>query len=102
MNVRSVMAAGGHKVLLWAALTLPLIAASAPASRPMLRPEYNKPPGEAQSCLSAELFSLRARRRAALLLRIQLQELRKAQLDRARAAVEGTLPLEDLLRQGSK
>ena len=33
-----------------------------------------------------------------MLLRIQLEELRKNQLDRAKAAVEGTLPLDELLK----
>jgi hypothetical protein len=44
-----------------------------------------------------ELFSLRARRRAAAYLRMRILELRKARLDRAAEVIERRLPPSELL-----
>lgn len=103
MNVDSAMAAQSLKVLLSMAFTLPLLAASVPAAKPSYRPQYSKPPARAQSFMSADqLYAIRARRRAAVLLRLELLELRKAQLERVKAAVEGTLPLDEVLGKPAK
>jgi hypothetical protein len=48
---------------------------------------------------SADLYSLRARRRFASYLRLRLLELRKAGLDRAADAVERRLPVETLFER---
>ena len=91
------------KVLLCATLALPLGAASAPAARSTYRPEYSKPTLGAQSCMSGDvLYSQRAKRRAAILMRMQLLELHRAELERVKAAVEGTLPLGQLLAAPAK
>ena len=91
------------KVLLCVTLALPLTGASVPVARPTYRPEYSKPLPRAQRRPSPDmLYSLRARRRAAILLRMELLELHKAQLDRAKAVLEGTLTLEELLGPPAK
>lgn len=46
----------------------------------------------------AELFSRRARRRAMILLRLRWEELRMADLERARAAIRRQIPVDALLR----
>ncbi|GAC1653272.1 MAG: hypothetical protein NVS9B12_03210 [Vulcanimicrobiaceae bacterium] len=49
---------------------------------------------------SLDMYSLRARRRAATLLRLELLELRKAHLERVRAVIEKRLPIDALLNSG--
>ena len=61
------------------------------------RAQYSKAAPGAQSCFAHERYSVRARRRAAALLRLHVWELRKEQLERARRAVERALPLDSLL-----
>ena len=48
---------------------------------------------------AAELFSRRARRRAAVLLRLRWEELRMAELERVRAAIRRQLPVDALLQK---
>ena len=43
------------------------------------------------------LYSLRARRRAATILQLELLELRKAQLERVRKVIEKKLPIDTLV-----
>lgn len=45
---------------------------------------------------ATDLYSYRARRRAQAYLRLRLLELREADLDRARAVIEGRLGVDDL------
>jgi hypothetical protein len=45
-----------------------------------------------------EIYSLRARRRAAAYLRMRLLELRKARLDRAAEVIERRFPADAILR----
>ncbi|MDQ6929641.1 MAG: hypothetical protein M3126_03105 [Candidatus Eremiobacteraeota bacterium] len=47
---------------------------------------------------SLEMYSLRARRRAALILQMELLELRKARLERVREVIQKRLPIDFLLR----
>ena len=47
---------------------------------------------------SLDLYSRRARRRAALILQLELLELRKARLERIREVIKRRLPVETLLR----
>ena len=47
-----------------------------------------------------DLYSLRARRRAAIILQLELLELRKARLERVRRAIERRLPVDQLLKIG--
>jgi hypothetical protein len=54
-------------------------------------------PGTERALAADELFSLRARRRAAAYLRMRILELRKARLDRAAEVIERRLPPSELL-----
>ena len=54
--------------------------------------------GAAAARPSLDLYSMRARRRAAIILQLELLELRKARLDRVRRAIEQRLPVDQLLR----
>jgi len=47
-----------------------------------------------------DLYSAHARRLVRAYLRLQLLELRKAELDRVRAVIEGKLSVDDLLAPG--
>ncbi len=47
---------------------------------------------------SLDLYSLRARRRAALIFQLELLELRKARLERIREVIKRKLPLDTLLQ----
>lgn len=80
-----------HKYLAaTAALSLAiLLPAPASASRPSRHPK-------AAVGQSAGLYSARARRRAKIILELQLLELRKAHLDRVRAVIEKRLPPDAL------
>jgi hypothetical protein len=55
------------------------------------------PPRAAMSPYAGDLFSRRARRRAAVILRLRWEDLRLAQLDRIRAAIRRQIPIDDLL-----
>jgi hypothetical protein len=55
------------------------------------------PPGTERALAADELYSLRARRRAAAYLRMRILELRKARLDRAAEVIERRLPPNELL-----
>jgi hypothetical protein len=69
------------------------------ARRQLPSPAASPPPPPAERALAAdELFSLRARRRAAAYLRMRVLELRKARLDRAADVIERRLPVGELLQ----
>ena len=56
------------------------------------------PPRTTMSAYAGDLFSRRARRRAAIILRLRWEDLRLAQLDRIRAAIRRQISIDDLLR----
>jgi hypothetical protein len=56
------------------------------------------PPRAAAHTYEGDLFSRRARRRAAIILRLRWEDLRLAQLERVRAAIRREIPIDDLLR----
>lgn len=65
-------------------------------------PRPSPPPRPSPTVLVAggtDLFSARARRRAASLMRLRLYELRLEDLERVRAAIKGTLSVDDLVRK---
>ncbi|MGA3038310.1 MAG: hypothetical protein ABSE64_12600 [Vulcanimicrobiaceae bacterium] len=63
-------------------------------------PHPGRPPSRAtMSAYAGDLFSRRARRRAAVILRLRWEDLRLAQLDRIRAAIRRQIPIDDLLRE---
>ena len=69
---------------------------SLPPERPAQSPHAIAQP------VAGELFSRRARRRAAIMLRLRWDELRMAQLERARAAIRRQLPIDELLRSADE
>lgn len=62
-----------------------------PTSAPTIAPHPAQRP-------SADLFSRRARHRAAVMLRLRWEELRLEQLERIRTAIRRQVPIDDLLR----
>jgi hypothetical protein len=56
------------------------------------------PPVRERALEADEIFSPRARRRAAAYFRMRVLELRKARLDRAAEVIEHRLPVDELLR----
>jgi hypothetical protein len=48
---------------------------------------------------SGDLFSRRARHRAAIILRLQWEELRLQQLERVRDAIRREIPIDELLHE---
>jgi len=61
------------------------------------RPHAKPSPAAMPSIYATDLFSRRARRRAAVLLRLRWEELRMAELERVRAAIKRELPIDELL-----
>lgn len=62
-------------------------------------PHPTHPPSRAATkAYAGDLFSRRARRRAAIILRLQWEELRLQQLERVRAAIRHQIPIDELLR----
>jgi len=57
------------------------------------------PPRTAMSAYAGDLFSRRARHRAAVILRLRWEDLRLAQLDRIRSAIRREISIDDLLRE---
>jgi len=80
-------------------LTLAILESRPTASpHPLPAAAHHAPAGgNTRAPASAELFSLRARRRFAAYLRMRLLELREEGLDRAAAAVERSIPVQELL-----
>ncbi|MBV8074207.1 MAG: hypothetical protein JO140_02170 [Candidatus Eremiobacteraeota bacterium] len=72
-----------------------VVALATPRPRPTAAPTP-----AAASLYAGDLFSRRARRRAAIMLRLRWEELRMAELERVRAAIKRELPLDELLRGG--
>jgi hypothetical protein len=75
-----------------------ILASLAPAyaAPPAHGPDSHRPPpGTAQ----IDLYSPRVRRSTVTYLRLRLLELREEGLDRARAAIERRLSIDDLLRE---
>ena len=70
-----------------------LLAAPASAST---KAGARQPPAQRTSAPTLDMYSLRARRRAAMILQLKLLELRKAHLDRVRKVIEKKLPLDCL------
>jgi hypothetical protein len=68
------------------------------ARRQLPGPAASPPPPAERALAADELFSLRARRRAAAYLRMRVLELRKARLDRAADVIERRLPVDELLQ----
>ncbi len=68
------------------------------ARRPREPAPAPPPPARARALGADDVFSLRARRRAAAYLRMRLLELRKARLDRAAEVIERRLGADALLR----
>lgn len=65
-------------------------------------PHPRKPPPRAtMPAYAGDLFSRRARRRAAIILRLRWEDLRLAQLDRIRAAIRHEISIDDLLRDAN-
>src|SRR5579872_2176021 len=62
------------------------------------RPSH-APSRQATQPYAGELFSRRARHRAAIILRLQWEELRLQQLDRVRDAIRRQIPIDELLRE---
>ena len=82
-------------------LVLPLLAVSTfptPSAAPRVARPALRRPVPARTASPADLLSPRARRLAALYLRMRLLELRGADLERARAVIEGRLGVDALLR----
>jgi len=75
------------------ALTLALGSASPAPARP-----HPKPAPAAASATARDLYSIRALRRAKIILQLKLLELRAQHLDRVRRAVERRIPVEELLK----
>lgn len=71
-------------------------------------PHPTSPPNRAPSKhaivqpVTGDIFSRRARRRAAIMLRLRWDELRMAQLERVRAAIRRQIPIDDLLRSADE
>ena len=75
-----------------------------PVDRPHIQhpvaPHPGKPPPRAaMSAYAGDLFSRRARHRAAVILRLRWEDLRLAQLERVRAAIRREISIDDLLRE---
>jgi hypothetical protein len=62
-------------------------------------PKRAAPPPAASLPYAGDLFSRRARRRAAIMLRLKWDELRLAELERVRAAIRREIPIDDLLKR---
>jgi hypothetical protein len=56
------------------------------------------PPGSSGRAYAGNLFSRRALRRSAIMLRLRWDELRLAQLERVRAAIVRQVPIDELLK----
>ncbi|MGH7659329.1 MAG: hypothetical protein ACRENA_00235 [Vulcanimicrobiaceae bacterium] len=56
------------------------------------------PPRAATQAYAGNLFSRRALHRSAIMLRLRWEELRLAQLERVRAAIQRQIPIDDLLK----
>jgi hypothetical protein len=83
------MRAGGYSVM-----TIPLLilcAAVGTSRGPDLKPSVH----------TLDLYSARARRRAAALLRLEYLELGRRRLERIRSVIRHRLPVDDLLREAS-
>ena len=77
-----------------------LVLLVAPAVYRTAAPHPTHPPSRpATQPYSGDLFSRRARHRAAIMLRLQWEELRLRQLDRVRAAIRRQIPIDELLRE---
>ena len=63
------------------------------APHPTVTPHATAPP------ILGDLFSRRARHRAAVMLRLRWEELRLAELERVRAAIKRQLPIDELLKR---
>jgi hypothetical protein len=61
------------------------------------RPPATPPPARRRALDADELFSLRARRRAAAYLRMRLLELRRERLERAADVIEHRAPVDELI-----
>jgi hypothetical protein len=84
-------------------LVVALLFLVVPVHRPNVQhpvaPHPGKPPSRTtMSAYAGDLFSRRARRRAAVILRLRWEDLRLAQLDRIRAAIRRQISIDDLLR----
>jgi hypothetical protein len=85
-------ALGVALALLWS----PVRAAPAAAPRATTVPKPIVAPGAGTLGSAAELYSPRARRLVRSYLRLQMLELRKAELDRVRAVIEGRIGVDAL------
>ena len=66
---------------------------------PAPRPRTPAPAAAAALAQSIDLFSRRTRRRAAMMLRLRWEDLRLADVERARAAIRRQLPIDELLKR---
>ena len=74
------------------ALTLALAALAMPVQA------ARKPPSPPAAPTANELYSLRALRRAKVILQLKLLELRAQHLERVRRAIERHLPIDEILK----
>lgn len=79
---------------LWLAI---LLMAPASASTKGAMPRR---PSHRLAAPALDMYSLRARRRAKIILQLELLEMRKAHLDRVRHVIEKRLPLDTLFTTG--
>jgi len=77
-----------------------LLVVSVPKPAPTTAPHPPQRPSQAHA-YAGDLFSRRARHRAAIMLRMRWEDLRLAQLERIRAAIRREIPIDELLREAT-
>ena len=79
-----------------------LLVVAVPKPAPTTAPHPPQRPSQATAhAYAGDLFSRRARHRAAIMLRMRWEDLRLAQLERIRAAIRREIPIDELLREAT-